>query len=173
MMWITNIRHKMYIKKINRKVAQIIKEVGNDYSIKHKELLQVKGINIKYLPDPLVIADYYGIKIVYKSIEGEMPSYFHRKMKTIFISDKYEDDKYRSKKFVAHELGHYFLDSNPLAALNNDFLNLSLPSEKMSEYWANVFAITLMPQIMSGEPWGGCSPDVLNRKVYNKLLEKQ
>ena len=63
------------------------------------------------------------------------------------------------------------MDSSSLAALNNDILNRSLPTEKMNEYGANVFAIILMPQIMGGEEWTECSPDVLNRKAYNRLLE--
>lgn len=172
-MWANNMKHKRYIKKANRKVARIIKEVSADYTKKHAELLQLKDANIKYLPDPFVIAEYYKIKIVYKKMESEEPSYLDRKKNTIFISDKYLDDKYRSKKFVAHELGHYFMDSSSLAALNNDILNRSLPTEKMNEYGANVFAIILMPQIMGGEEWTECSPDVLNRKAYNRLLENQ
>ena len=107
-MWANNMKHKRYIKKANRKVARIIKEVSADYTKKHAELLQLKDANIKYLPDPFVIAEYYKIKIVYKKMESEEPSYLDRKKNTIFISDKYLDDKYRSKKFVAHELAEVY-----------------------------------------------------------------
>lgn len=184
-MWVANKKNEKYIKKIQRKVAQIINEVGDavdkDYAKENEELLQaivkVKGKNIKYiqyLPDSFDIARYYDIKIEYVKLEGEIPSYLKREKKKtiIFISDKYRNDSYRSKKFVAHELGHFFLDSTSLAAFNNDFLNMILPREKMREYAANIFAVTLMPQIMAGEQWEKCSPDVLNRKVYKKLLDK-
>ena len=165
-----NKRYKRCIDEIERIAAHIIEEVGNAYIGRHTELLLLEGKIGKYLPDSFEIAEYLKINIVYKKIEGEMPSYFNRELSTIFISDRYINDGYKSKGFVAHELGHFLLDDNTLSAMNNDILNEYLPCETMKEYKANVFAVILMPQIMGKESWADCSPRILNRRVYNKLL---
>lgn len=167
-----NKRYQKCIDGIKQLAARIIDDVGNAYIGKHAELLLVERRIARYLPDSFEIAEYFNINVIYKRIEGEMPSYFNRETSTIFISDKYVNDNYKSKGFVAHELGHFLLDDSTLSAMNNDSMNDYLPVETMKEYKANIFAIILMPQIMGKESWLDYSPRKLNRMVYNKLLDK-
>ena len=158
------------IDRITGLVANIIEVVGDDRATVKEKLDGIDGL--KYIPTPFEIAKYYGIRIVYKRMAGLEPSYLNRKMLTVFISDKYRKDEYTSRKLIAHELGHFFLDNSPLSAMNGDILNEYLPMETRQEYEANVFAVLLMPQIMCGEPWEDYSPRILNRKVYKKLFKE-
>lgn len=170
-----NINYVEYITQIAPKVKQIIDVVGEECYEKEKWLLILEEKNIKInniLPTPIQIARYYGIRIEYKEIDGDMPSYFKREKLTIYVSNKYKNNSYTTSKLVAHELGHFFMDDCELSAMNDDILNEYLPEETMKEYKANIFAILLMPQIMGGNSWEKLSPRLLNRKVFNKIIKE-
>lgn len=163
------------IAQIAPLVNKIINVVGEQYVEEEKwlSILEEKNLNVtNVLPTPLQIAKYYGIRIEYKKIEGEIPSYFKRERLTIFVSSEYKNKTYATSKLVAHELGHFFMDNSELSAMNNDVLNEYLPEEEMKEYRANVFAILLMPQIMGGKSWENLSPKLLNRKVFKNLIDE-
>ncbi len=171
--------NKKQINNVKKILAPIIRRVGRHSKSQHEELTFIEGttpyIIDKYCPTPFEIADYYGLKIKYiKITDTDIISYLKREVSTIFISDKYENNKYISKKIVAHELGHFFMDKDPLSALNNDELNKYLPEEIEKEYNANIFAILLMPQIMEGmenSNWQKYSPKILNQRVYKKIID--
>lgn len=163
------------ITQIAPAVKKIIEAVGKECTEKEKWLSILEEKNFKIttvLPTPLQIAKYYGIRIEYKEMDGDMPSYFKRERLTIFVSSEYRNKKYATSKLVAHELGHFFMDDSELSAMNDDVLNEYLPEEVMKEYRANVFAILLMPQIMGGKSWEYLSPKLLNRKVFKNLIKE-
>lgn len=164
--------NEKYIKDIAPRVKDIIDEVRKDLLKKENWMVALEECGIKILPTSLQIAEYYGIKIEYKKIEGNIPSFFNREEMTITISDEYINDRYITSKIVAHELGHFFFDDSDLAALNDDDLNIHLQNEEMKEYRANVFAILVMKQIMRDKPWMNFSPKILNNRVYRSILEK-
>ena len=169
--------NKKIIKYITRMAAQIIKPVSNEYATSREEIKLLDGFQkVEYMPSPFEIADYYGINYKFVKLEGDMPSYLSymdNKIGTIYISNRYRKESYMAKLLCAHELGHYFLHGIQEAAMNNDSLNDYLPDEIIKEYEANIFAIILMPQIMSGNPWENDSPRILNRKMYNKVQENR
>ena len=161
--------------KITPKVKQIIGVVGKQCAERGNwlSILEEKNYIInRVLPTPLQIAKYYGIRIEYKKIEGDIPSYFKREKLTIYVSNEYRNKRYAPSKLVAHELGHFFLDNSELSAMNDDDINEYLPEEIMKEYRANIFAILLMPQIMGGNSWAYLSPKLLNRKVFKNLIKE-
>lgn len=170
-------KDKSYEKRITeiaRKVACVKQTVVENSEKVQKKLKGLGfGEGVEYIPTPFEIAEHYGIRCIFKKIEGDMPSYLSRRtgVGTIYISDIYRKESYEARLLCAHELGHYFLHSEPESAMNNDILNEFLPSEIMHEYEANVFSILLMPQIMSGQSWQDYSPRVLNRRIYKKALK--
>ncbi len=160
-----NKKLKKCVENIGGQVGEIIERVGNTYYSKNN-----KKVYFKIIPTPFDIAESYGISIEYIKMSGDILAYFRRKSLTIYISDRYIDDKYKSQQLVAHELGHFILDTSFLSAMNDDELNERLTEETMKEYYANVFAIFLMPQIMGNEEWKNWSPNILNRRVYRKIF---
>lgn len=167
--------NKKCIAKIGRKVGKIKDKVAKECAKLHEELKMLEGLKgMKYLPTPFEIADAYGIKYQFIEMDGEVPAYLSATPGPgiIYISNKYSTESIEAKFLCAHELGHYFLHGYKSYAMNNDILNEYLPEETMIEYEANVFSLLLMPQFMGGCEWEKYSPKMLNRKVYNKVFEK-
>lgn len=164
--------NEKYINSIAPVISRIIDEVRKGTSKKESWIAALEECGLKILPNSLEIAEYYGIKIEYKKIKGNIPSFFNRGKKTITISDEYINDRYIVLKIVAHELGHFFFDEGELAALNDDDLNRYLEDEIIKEYKANIFAILLMKQIMGNKPWINYSPKLLNSRAYQNIIKK-
>lgn len=149
------------IKDIATDVAELSKPVAELYKNQYSEL---KMLKMDYLPNPFEIADYFKIKYKFIKIEDGKLSFLSEGIGTIYISDKYIKDSYKSKILCAHELGHYFRHgSHSKHYFRSGYL--------IEEYEANVFAILLMPQIMAGQPWETYNLNQLNQVVYNKILE--
>ncbi|MBD5475534.1 MAG: ImmA/IrrE family metallo-endopeptidase [Lachnospiraceae bacterium] len=159
------------IDEIAEVVKQLEKVVGDDCKKMNKEIeiLENQGLeSIDYMPTPFEIAEYYGIRCVFKQIKNRNElSYFSRESLTIFISDRYCEDDYKARHLCAHELGHFFLHHNRISAMNNYL------SKTNEEYEANVFSILLMPQIMAGSQWEAMSPKKLNSIIYRKVFKNE
>lgn len=164
-------RRKALIKEIEEKAQDIMKIVSDDYVKSHVDYMRVgDSIINNYIPTPFDIAKFWGIRYVYKKMPGNMPSYFKRKKLKIFISDKYKDNRYMTQLIIAHELGHFFADSDELSAMNNDILNICLSTENKKEYMANVYALYFEPRLLIGHHWEEYSYTKLNKEVYNKIF---
>lgn len=175
---VKNQEREKRLNEISQKVNFIVKAVGNDSVIRKENSVcevEEKGIPIRnILPSPLTVAKYFGLRIEYREMPEEIPSYLKREKLTIYISNWYIKDRYVTSKLVAHELGHFFIDDSLISAMNNDSLNDFLPAEVIKEYDANVFAILLMPQILGKKQknWKDYSPELLNRIIYHELIQK-
>lgn len=148
------------IKDIATEVAKLRKPVAESYIKNYKELEKLK---MDYLPSPFEWADYYRINYEFIKTKNGRHSYLSQGLGTIYISDEYTKDSYKSKVLCAHELGHFFRHAG------TEEYNFSNENVRR-EYEANVFAILLMPQIMAGQPWETYSPKQLNHLVLKKVL---
>lgn len=149
------------INNIATEVAGLREPVAKFYIKNYKELKMCK---MNYLPSPFEIADYYNIKYKFTKTTNGKPSFLSKGLGTIFISDEYTKDSYKSKILCAHELGHYHMHAS---TEEYDFSYENL----IQEYEANVFAVLLMPQIMAGQPWETYTPRQLNQLVYEKVIK--
>lgn len=158
------------INRVVREVVQIKENASRACFEIHSELRMFDSFkDVRYLPNPFEIANFYGIEYKFIELEGDMPSYLRQEgTGVICISKRYPPSSYEARILCAHELGHYFLHGSQERAMNNDILNEYLPKEIEKEYEASVFAVLLMPQIMAGEPWESYSPKKLIKKVYEK-----
>lgn len=157
------------IDEIAKLVAKVKKAVNDDYrEIGNKEkTLESNFIKkVEFIPSPIQIAKYFGLRCVFKELEQGVPSYFNREELTIYISNRYVNDSYITRHLCAHELGHFFLHERTVAEMNK------FSSKVIEEYEANVFSIFLMPQIMGGYHWETFSPEELNAMLFDKVFKQ-
>lgn len=165
------------IEKTSRDAAEIIQRVSEDYIRMNEKRLKVGDCIInKYIPTPFDIAKYYGIRIKYKKMRGNILSYFKRECLIIYISDIFKDKKYLAGQLVAHELGHFFSDCDELSAMNIDSFNEVFPGEVTKEYKANLYALYFEPRMLADYTLKDYSVDEineleLNEFIYNKITK--
>lgn len=158
-------------EKCINKATKLYKDIREKMKLYNSKLEIFENLGYNYIPTPFEIADAYNIRYQFIVLDGEMPSYCNKEQRIIYISKKYRKESYQAKFLCAHELGHFFMQKNKeTAAMNNDILNRFLPMEIQKEYEANVFALMVMPQFMSGKPWEYYSPQKLNNDIYNKVF---
>lgn len=164
-------KYKKRIDEIVQIVTRVKKVVGDYYAKKNMKLEMLKEQDNKkgYMPTPFEIAEAFGIRCVFKEIDG-MCSYFNRISLTIYISDKYSSDNDITEFLCALELGHFFLHNSLSLTKENNVTYKYVIREAMKEYEANIFAISLLPRIMVGEQWEIYSPEMLNRRVRVKVF---
>ena len=161
----TKKEHKIRDKRIREISQEVerIKVLWNEADLEKNRGLEFLK-NVTYIPSPIDIAAFYGIRIEFRALERDVPSYLEKDKMTIYISNKYKDNNYVVRHLCAHELGHFFLHDKKRVEMN------IFSSKTIEEYEANVFSILLMPQIMGGEQWEKYEPKILNMKMYNKIF---
>ena len=119
------------------------------------ELCKILNIKIYFLP---LENGLFGFADISSSDEQPLKS-----KATIFISSCVSS--YAQKIICAHELGHILLQRDQ--SLN--LLDSSNPSNSISEYEANLFAIELLPQIYIGVKDYRC---LSREELYNYMIKK-
>lgn len=127
-------------------------------------------INYSRCNNPFEIAARYDIEVQFIDIIDEgIHAYSNSQTGIIYINKRFSKNSYTAKILCAHELGHVFLHNGLSAMEYNRYLDSEMTDETIKEYEANIFAITLMPQIAAGHNLFTYRPERLNRYINNKI----
>lgn len=144
-----------YVVVMMRRVIEVCSDYSLGEIINEDIFLQINR-EIKDIPSPFEIAEFFGIRITFVEMIGV--SFFNRSNTTIYISNKYIHNQYCANILAAHELGHFFLDDSSTKPMDNEIKSHDFLIKYKNEYAANIFTVLLMPQLIEGLSLNKLSP---------------